>query len=256
MITSSRSVIHTFTVVPVDRRRLVRAPAHLDPCSRFFDDEFQFSPFTEFNFNMIFEWTNSYCIVSYDEVVTSSFDRVKIVPSLCDILYLRNGNMRMILINANILDILIEKRRKDLSKFIFPTQLISKMFLRFVFTKKVERWFLFYTNLKKKNEIHTKGIIIRFKFFFVREIILNESENSRSIRVEPESSYFLAALARVNNTRADKPLTSRADCIEIHARVSWMHTRVTARRSGSDRLERSNTRNLFYPFYSTNDDNS
>lgn len=150
-----------------------------------------------------------------------------------------------------------KEKRIFQNSFIFPIQfIISKMFLRFVFTKKVERWFLFYTNLKKKNEIHTKGIIIRFKFFFVHEIILNESENSRSIRVEPESSYFLAALARVNNTRADKPLTSRADCIEIHARVSWMHTRVTARRSGSDRLERSNTRNLFYPFYSTNDDNS
>lgn len=82
-------------------------------------------------------------------------------------------------------------------------------------------------NLKKRNEIRTKDIIItRFKFFFVREIIPNESENSRSIRVEPESSYFLAALARVNNTRADKPLTSRADCIEIHARVSRECTRV------------------------------
>lgn len=45
----------------------------------------------------------------------------------------------MILINANIFDILIEKRKKDLSKFIFPIQLISKMFLRFVFTKKMER---------------------------------------------------------------------------------------------------------------------
>lgn len=175
MITSSRSVIHTFTVVPVDRRRLVRAPPHLDPCSRFFDDEFQFSPFTEFNFNMIFKWTNSYCIVSYDEVVTSSFDRVKIVPSLCDILYLRNGNMRMILINTNIFDILIEKRRKDLSKFIFPIQLISKMFSRFVFTKKVGKMILILYKFKKEKwDTHE-----RYNYTF--QVLFRSRNNSERI---------------------------------------------------------------------------
>lgn len=96
MITSSWSVIHTFTVVPVDRRRLVRAPPHLDPCSRFFELSkcnvlFSFSPILSFHrCNAISIWflNERILIVSFVErrtcyIIVRLY--IKIVLSSCDI---------------------------------------------------------------------------------------------------------------------------------------------------------------------------